>query len=133
MEQKVQRIREIIRKAETELSQVCDCKVSVSISLKNRVIKNSEELDKLKHLIWKTFGITWEEIKGLSRLREIVSARYCFMYIAHTQYSLNKSQIGDMCNRDHTSVIHAINTVNNLYSINDPVIRLIDEIKVLTA
>lgn len=131
--EKVSRIKEIIHKAESDLSQVCGSKVSISIKLLTKVLNGRNEIDHLKYLICKKYGVTWTQLTSKSRVRDIVKARHTFMFIANTQLGMTKTKIGKMFNRDHTTVIHAISTINDMYFINDPMIITIEEIKLLTA
>lgn len=131
--QKVKRIRQIIKDAEEQLGEVCECKVNISLKLMKRVIKKPKQIEQLKKLICKRFLVSWEEVTGPSRYTELVNARWAFMYIAHTKLEMNKSHVGEICNRDHASAIHAINSVEQMYFHNHPIVKIIDEIKLLTA
>lgn len=126
-------IRKVIQEAERQLTDIVGCKASISISFKDRREANTVEMTKLKSYICDKFDVTWEQVIGRSRMRDIVNARYSFIYIAFTQLNLNKSQIGDICHRDHTTVIHALICVEQMYYRSDPVAKMIDDIMILTA
>jgi len=66
------------------------------------------------------FGVSIEEIKGTSRKREIVKARQIAMYLAkeHTDETLERIGL-EVANKDHSTVIHSINVVNNSISCED--------------
>lgn len=64
--------------------------------------------------VW--FGITADVLKTPRRFREISIKRQLVMhYLASKHYTL--SQIGKSFNKDHSTVIHARNTINTLISI----------------
>lgn len=65
-------------------------------------------LRELLKSVSRTSGVKVSDIKGPSRLRKIVHARQEFCYYARALTSRSYSQIADMINRDHTSVIHGV-------------------------
>jgi len=70
--------------------------------------KSQPLLRELLKSVSRTSGVKVSDIKGPSRLRKIVHARQEFCYYARALTSRSYSQIADMINRDHTSVIHGV-------------------------
>ena len=65
----------------------------------------------------KVFGVTKKEVLSDSRLRDIVNARFCAMYMCRHYYdNLSVSSIARKFNRTHASVLHAIQIIDNLKS-----------------
>jgi chromosomal replication initiator protein len=58
--------------------------------------------------------VSMEDIQSKLRLREVVEARHliCYFLRNHTMMPLQK--IGNLINRDHSTVIHGYKTVKNL-------------------
>lgn len=72
-----------------------------------------EILNKILKNVSLSFGISEEEIKGESRLRDIKIARHVYCYIAK-KYTFNSlKKIGELINRDHSSVIYAVTMIEN--------------------
>ena len=61
-------------------------------------------------------------IKGARRSKPLVTARHIAMYLLKEDLSLPLTEIGKwFSNRDHTSVLHAVNKINKEMAINDQV------------
>ncbi|HRH35122.1 MAG TPA: chromosomal replication initiator protein DnaA, partial [Catalimonadaceae bacterium] len=76
------------------------------------------------------FSISVDALKDKSRKKEIATARQVAMYFAkeYTDYSLK--QIGQYFGgRDHSTVIHAVQSVHNLIDTDDSFRRSVNELK----
>ena len=60
-------------------------------------------------------GATATEIKGKSRKRELVITRQIAMYCIKQITGLSLKSVGIALKRDHTTVIHSIKCVNDMY------------------
>jgi chromosomal replication initiator protein len=71
-------------------------------------------IDTIQKIVSEYFGLTIDSLKAKTRKKEIVTARQIAMYFAkeHTGFSL-KSIGYHFGGRDHSTVIHAIHTVND--------------------
>ena len=58
------------------------------------------------------------DLNSKSRKRYIVETRFMFCYIARSM-KFTLADIGRFLNRDHTTIIHALNTFNNLYQTDE--------------
>lgn len=76
-------------------------------------IKQSTPDAILKSVISYT-GISFEALQSKSRKQPIVFARFIAMYLIKSRTELSLRQIGDIFYRDHTTVINAVNTTNDL-------------------
>jgi len=63
------------------------------------------------------YGITMPQIKGKSRLRSYVKARFVSMYLLRKRTDLTFMEIARMFHRDHTSVIYAFQTIEEVLSL----------------
>lgn len=61
----------------------------------------------------KYYGVTINELKGKCRKRRIVKPRQVIMFLLRTKARMVLSDIGDVMNRDHTTVIHSITCIQN--------------------
>lgn len=62
-------------------------------------------------IVAQCFMVSVSEITGNDRKEPIVTARHLAIYFIYENCNMFKIAIGRMFNRDHTSVIHAINNV----------------------
>jgi len=66
-----------------------------------------------------TLGISRNDFLGYNRKRFIADARFCYMYILRTEYKEKLKEIGKQFGRDHSTIIHAIRTVEALIKAKD--------------
>jgi chromosomal replication initiator protein len=72
-------------------------------------------IDYIQKFVSDYFGVTVESLKSKTRKREIVVARQVAMYFAKEYTNLSLKSIGyHFGNRDHSTVIHALTSVNDL-------------------
>lgn len=57
------------------------------------------------------------EITGKSRKAEVVIARHIYCYVSKYKTNLPLKHIGYVINRDHSSIIHGIKSIDNYLSI----------------
>ncbi len=112
-------------------------KKEIGLSLVKEIISNYiKKLDKsitiedIQKIVCKYFDIQLEDIKSKSRKRNIVQARHTSMYLAKEYTKSPFSIIGRKTgNRDHSTVLHACKTINNLISTDKKIKNYIQEIK----
>ena len=63
------------------------------------------------------YGLTPVQVKGKSRLRGYVKARFISMYLLRKRTGLTLKEIGRIFHRDHTSIIHACQTIDEVLSL----------------
>lgn len=92
--------------------------VELAKSTLRHLIKDSEKevtIDTIIEAVTEHFKVRIPDLKGKSRLREIVLPRQIAMYLAKELTNLSLKSIGyHFGGRDHSTVIHAIQTVNDL-------------------
>ena len=64
------------------------------------------------------YKIQIKDIKGRSRKREFVKARFISMYLIRNNTSLKLKTIGDIVGRDHTTVLHSLQTIQNTLNLH---------------
>ncbi len=82
------------------------------------IVQNVETevgIDYIMKFVSEYFSVTIEQMKDKTRKREIVVARQVSMYFAKEYTNMSLKSIGsNFGNRDHSTVIHAIQSVNDL-------------------
>jgi len=66
-------------------------------------------------------GLPEDEIRGQNRARGLVLCRHTYYYIARKNMGLKLAEIGEVFGADHTTVIHGINKVKDMISIDDEI------------
>ena len=87
------------------------------ILIKNKPLSN----DALFKAIFKALNVTKEQIQSKTRKKEIVTARHIFIGLQKElgEY-LPLKKVGKLIGgRDHSTVLHALNTFNNMIEIKD--------------
>ena len=77
------------------------------------------------------YGISVADIRGHSRKRKLVPARYIFCHIAHRRLFVEVQSIGFFLGgRDHSTICHAVNQAIEKIEFNEP--NVTEEIRELT-
>lgn len=101
-------------------------------TLKNIVhdIDSEVGVDYIQKMVAEYFRIPVDKLKEKTRKKEIVIARQIAMYFAkeYTNHSL-KSIGSHFGGRDHSTVIHAVQTVNDMYDIDSSFKKSLDELR----
>jgi chromosomal replication initiator protein len=100
--------------------------------VKNFIVNNHRELsiESIAATVAEYFHLKPEILKEKSRKREIVQARQIAMYFAKEMTKSSLKTIGlYFGGRDHSTVIHAIGTVNDLYDTDKEFRRYVEELR----
>lgn len=97
-------------------------KKEIDIELAKRVLKNFVKasfkelnIEDIQKMVCKFYGMDYDALLAKTRKREIVQARQITMYLAKKFTRSSLKSIGDhFSGKDHTTVIHSCQTVENL-------------------
>jgi chromosomal replication initiator protein len=97
-------------------------KRDVDLGLAKQVLKNivhdidtEMSIEYLHKIVTQHFNVSLESIKSKTRKKEIVIARQVAMYLAKQYTNHSLKSIGQYCGgRDHSTVIHAIQAINDM-------------------
>ncbi|MBO0939496.1 chromosomal replication initiator protein DnaA [Fibrella sp. HMF5335] len=87
------------------------------MTLRNIVVNDEKEItiDTVQEMVADFYNVTIADLKSKSRKREVVHPRQVAMYLAKEMTELSLKSIGyHFGGRDHSTVIHAIQLVNDL-------------------
>ncbi len=80
--------------------------------------------------VCKFYGIEDNALRGQSRVKDTATARQIAMYLIRSQTTLSLNDIGrEFGNRDHTTVLHAINRVEERMKTDADLTEIIKDIK----
>ena len=123
-------VKNIIESAEKEILNTTGVKIKLHGTLGNVEQMISPKKLKLRVLVESAFKTSWNSIVGQSRVTNIKMARHVYAYLLFMEFrEENKSSIGRELNRDHGTIISAINRIKGFYKVGDEIIEKIDTIK----
>lgn len=86
-------------------------------------------IDRVLSEVSSYFGLTPEDLRSKKRTAEIATARQIAMYIIREMAAVSLTQIGDVFGgRDHTTVLHSVNKVEDEIQVNPHLRSDVDEI-----
>lgn len=131
----LQAIYSIVTKAEDSIYEIIGNRVKLIPHVETKINDDKVNIIKkdlqLRQIICTVTGFKWEKIISKSRKRELVNARFMYAFFAKKMLSgVTLKTIGQTIGgRDHTTAIHAIQTVNDMVDTNDAVtLDLIEKI-----
>ena len=119
------------------LAQASLVKKDVDIDLAKKIIKNyvksvSREVsvEYIQKTVCEFVGINTDLLKQNTRKREVVNARQISMYLAKKYTKNSLKEIGrHFGNKDHSTVIHSIQVVDNLLEVDKKFREDLEELK----
>jgi chromosomal replication initiator protein len=91
-------------------------------------IKNQDEVKKIKKfkrdrittddvlsIVAKNCCVNVSDITSRVRKHEVIDARFMYIYMLRTEFSYGLKQIGNLLGRDHTTIMHAVQTHRERY------------------
>lgn len=108
------------------VSQLLSIKLETQEPKKTRRVPPQELLDAVANY----FGIKSTAIKGPRRNRPLARPRQVFMYLCRTELGLTLKDIGGaLGGRDHTTVLHGVDTITHELSTNERLRGAVEGIK----
>lgn len=111
-------------------------KKEIDLELAKKVLKNfvkstynELKIEDIQNMVCEYYNVSYDALLTTSRKREIVQARQITMYLAKKFTKNSLKAIGDhFTGKDHTTVIHSCQTVENLMDTNDEYREKLEEI-----
>lgn len=98
--------------------------------LKQLCFSDTERGREIMQKVCDFFLMDIEDVRGLSRKRELVVARQLCMYFMKHQTKLSLKSIGAaFSGRDHSTVIYALQTIEDLMSTDKKFTRTVNEVE----
>ena len=132
-ERVIARINGIIEDCAERLQEIVGGKVV--ISWKQKQGWAGDEIEALQNIICDVFELSWQKIKSKDRHRDLVAARQLFCFFSYRRIGKTLAAIGDILDRDHTTIIVSIRKVEDyvftrdsqVYPMYKKVLKLFDE------
>jgi hypothetical protein len=88
-------------------------------------------IERVLSVVCEHTGVTRDEMISQTRAAEIVAARHAFCYLAyHAINNHTLKEIGKVINRDHATVLHGKNKIQDFIDFDKRVKKLITDLKV---
>lgn len=100
----------------------------MQIMFESSVYKSVGKIEKLKTAIFEVMGLKFEDFTKMSRKKEFFYARMIFINHCRFYENMNLHKIGELVNRDHTTVMHGIKTYKNDIKYNTEFREIMDQI-----
>ena len=114
----------VIQVREVEIETLCPaCKRS------HKEIKALVTPDRIEDVVVEVTGVCRNKLRSRTRKRTVTVPRHIIMYLARQHAYEYLSTIGKRYNRDHTTVINAVNTIKDLLDTDDHTRSLVHEIE----
>ena len=106
-----------------------DCKIILKdVYNSNKIVS----IDRIQNVTSNFFSINLEDMLSQRRSRPLARPRQIAMYLAKKLTTRSLPEIGrKFANRDHTTVIHAVKTIDKISQTNDEMRKNIEELKSL--
>ena len=72
-------------------------------------------IDDILSVVAKNCCVNVSEITSRIRKREVIDARFIYIHLLRSEFRYGLKQIGKLIGRDHTSILHAVNTHKQRY------------------
>jgi chromosomal replication initiator protein len=84
--------------------------------LKTRKFKRDRiSKEEILSIVAKNCCVNMDDILSRSRKREVIDARFMFIAVMRKEFGHSLKFIGEMCDRDHTSIMHAVGAFHDRY------------------
>lgn len=123
-------VRRVVAEAETAIAAITGGRVEISVVINNQVLKiNEDKTALLRQLVCAEFDVSWHSIAGPCRQASISDARKAYCLLNRQLLGNTLKQIGMELNRDHTSIIHNVQTAKKLIQSHDYLADYVNAIK----
>ena len=95
-----------------------------------KISNQGREIDNILAAVSLATKVSIRDIKSSSRKREVVEARNIYIYLANNSEKYSNREIGQLVNRDHSTVNHSVNVVKKKrFEYHDIIMKVYSELK----
>jgi chromosomal replication initiator protein len=115
---------------EQTIETTMDISSIANLEITPPIIPVNNDVESIQELLSEFYGVSISDMKGKTRKREVVIARQLAIYFIKATTTLTLKAIGsNFGTRDHSTVIHSLETVQNLCDTDKKFLRQFLEIK----
>ena len=124
-------VQNILYQASKKIRAVTGAEITVIIKDNINSSLNARQIIKSKtqDFVCQEFGVNWLQILSKSREQERVEARHVYMFLMSNHLKQSLVETGKDCNRDHTTVIAAVEKIKGYYEVGDQIVTRIENLK----
>lgn len=119
-------VMDILEKAKSDILLMTGTPVKIKMFA---VSDSAERVAYLREVVCLTCGVLWEEILSPSRKRHIATARFFYCVFAKAYLMQTVTKIAKDINRDHATVLHSLQAVDDWMCFDDRIRTTYQEIK----
>jgi len=120
-------VMNVIRNAELQIKHLTGYRVELRPNVVGKAQSGIKVL--LQDLICQFFNVSWQDIIGTRKHKDIADARKTYMFLAREILGQTSILTGNEVNRDHTTVLYAGYSMVNLMFVKDPISYKVNAIK----
>lgn len=113
--EEIKQIKEVMEQAEECIGKILGCRVTLSMELMQEQVSNTVRIIKTVSI---TTGVSELDICGSSKITPVLFARYFAIKLFKKYLKTSLTAIGTVFNRDHSTIISALKTFDDLYLTN---------------
>lgn len=103
----------------------------IPIIFESNVYRNISKIEKMKAAITEVMGLSFEQYTTKSRDQNLFYARMIMINHCRQQEEMSLKDIGQLINRDHTTVMHGIKTFKNEIKFNVKFRKTVEKINTI--
>ncbi len=111
--EKQQTVKRFIQECEVQISEYLEIPVKIDFKLRLSHLTVAD----IKEEVLTVLNVSWEAIVKQNRKRPLAMARHIFFWLVDQYTLLNQREIGELMNRDRTTMLHSIQVVNDAIDI----------------
>jgi chromosomal replication initiation ATPase DnaA len=111
-------INHIISSTESQLERI----IGIPVRLRMRLLNDEINETFIQSLVCEQFEVSWPELLSESRKAHLVAARGVYWWLCRKYTGATLTKLASEFHRDHTTVLHATQKVNDLIDSKDNVI-----------
>ena len=92
----------------------------------NPLSKGNYSLDKILEDVCDYYDVKMEYVKSKDRFQNLVDARQVYCYLCRNYTVASLSEIGNLINRDHSTVVWSVNKINDFIDVDKSTSRDIE-------
>lgn len=108
-------VTETLEQCKERIEGIIGQKVNVYYEMDYGFLKSTE----MALIVCEVCNVSWEQLASKSRRRQIVMARHFYCYFSYTTQSRTLQSIANTLGIDHSTVIHARKSIEDMIDSND--------------
>lgn len=110
-------LKQLLNEFEMRVGNLVGRKITVIVH--NPLAPSEENFYMITTAVCGVYNVSVDDVFKKTRIRHVSDARHLSMFIIRQRSKATLKEVGDFFNRDHTSIIHACDKIQDLIHIKD--------------